>query len=76
MKIDQVKETIEKEIAALEESLYVFDKIVQPRAEFDKKLLSSLRADFIKVQTVSKKIEQGEKVSDEELMSVIPEQFR
>lgn len=75
MKIKEAKKFVAKQITDLEQAAYMFENIVQPRYETDKKILATIKDQYFKIQAVEEKIAKGLDIPDEELMA-IPEQFR
>lgn len=65
-----------KEIKAMSEADFLYNTIVVPRAEADKKILSGMSASKIQIDAILSKIKNKEEVTDEEIVSAIPEQFR
>lgn len=66
---------MEKNITALEKELYNFENVAMKRYEMDKKILSTMRQDVIKMESLLTKKEAGQDLTAEEL-DEIPQAFR
>lgn len=76
MELKQIVTLVDKQIVDFEKALYMYENIVKPRAEADKKILASLREQSIKLGTLVNKLESNEQVTREEIEAAVPPQFR
>jgi len=66
---------MEKNITALEKELYNFESVAMKRYEMDKTILSTMRADVIKMSALLEKKDAGQDLTAEDLAE-IPTSFR
>jgi 5S rRNA maturation endonuclease (ribonuclease M5) len=66
----------DKQIKELEKSVWVYETIVRPRFEQDKKTLETLREQYLKLMVLLDKKKRGESISNVEVNECIPELFR
>lgn len=76
MQLKQVSDLMDKQIAELEKASYMFDTVVRPRYEADKKILADLRAQSLKIGALMDKLNEGKEVTHEEVTLAVPPQFR
>jgi hypothetical protein len=74
--LNEVKKHLEKNIKILEIQVYNFDTVAVPRANVDKKILSEMRQQVIRVDAIMQKEARGEEPTLEELQAAIPASFR
>jgi hypothetical protein len=76
MDIKKALDVMRGKIEELEEEMYSFEFIIQPRAEADRKILYDLKEQHAKLSALQTKIAYGEDVSIDQVNAVIPKMFR
>ena len=74
-----LKESItfmKKEIKGLARASYIFETVVVPRAEADKKVLAEMSEQVKKIEAMVTQLSAGGELTPEEIASAIPPQFR
>ena len=74
--LNEVKKHLEKNIKILEIQVYNYETVTVPRANADKKILSEMRQQAIRVDAILQKEARGEEPTLEELNAAIPASFR
>ena len=72
----QALKFIEKQIETFERNVFLFDNVVRPRYEADRKILDSLREQHLKLSALEEKMAKGEEVSTDDIYAAVPSQFR
>lgn len=67
---------IEKQIKQLEQVIYNFETVMQPRFDQDKKILETMRSQQLKMQALLERSNKGEEISQDELYDSVPAVFR
>jgi hypothetical protein len=77
MRLDAAISFTDKKIAEIEQQVFVFDTVLAPRAEADKRILKDLRASRIKMMSLKQRMDalnkrraDGEVIPSEEEISV------
>lgn len=89
MKLDQAIVFVDSKISELEKELYVYDTVVLPRVDEDRKILKAMRDQRVKMAALRDKVEalnkrrqkgeaipQEQEITTDELMDVLPSSFR
>jgi conjugal transfer/entry exclusion protein len=76
MEINEAVKFITKEINVLEKATYMYDNVMRPRAEADKKILVQLREQLVRLSVLQEKVKSGEQVTRAEIMEAVPEALR
>lgn len=76
MDIKKSLKYVDAQVEDLEKAIFVFENIVRPRYEVDKRILENLREQSLKLGTLMQKLETGEDVTKEEIYDSVPQQFR
>lgn len=66
----------DKQIKELEKAVWVYDTIVRPRFEQDKKTLETVREQYLKLMVLLDKKKRGEQVSNADVVECVPDIFR
>lgn len=75
---DLIKATkfIERQIESLEHTTYMFENIIKPRYEADKRILDALREQHLKLSALQEKVASGQEVTTDEIYASVPGSFR
>lgn len=76
MNLKQIQEMLEREIATLEEGVYVFETVTQKRYDADKKILREMKDHQIKVAALAEKVQEGKEVTQQEIHEAVPPSLR
>jgi hypothetical protein len=76
MEINKALKFVSSKIDELEESTYVFEHIMKPRFEEDKKVLNKLKGDYVRMASLQRKIKAKEEVTEEDVTNTLPLEFR
>jgi hypothetical protein len=76
VEIERAMKYINKQICQFEEAAYYFEMVAMPRYETDKKVLESLRQQYLKLDSFKQKVDAGESVTQSDVHDCVPEQFR
>ena len=76
MNAKDVEKLMRKQIEQLEQGLYMFETVVKPRAEADRKILETMRDQHLKLQVLIEKGERGEKITTDEFAAAMPGSLR
>jgi vacuolar-type H+-ATPase subunit D/Vma8 len=74
--VQKALRVVEENIEEIERAVYVFDNVLLPRAEADKKILQQLREQHMKLQAFVEARDRGEPLTNESVYNSIPGSFR
>ena len=76
MELQEGIKMLSKKVKELEVGAYEFETIALPRYEADKKILETMRAQFLKMQALESRVKKGDELTQEEVYASIPAVFR
>ena len=76
MDLKKAEKFLDGRIEELKKAHYMFQSIVQPRAERDREILEKMREQRLKLAVLMEKKERGEEITQDEFHASVPVELR